>query len=124
MIHRKHISEEQARGAMERGEFGDEVTASRPYVAVILTQDWCPQWPAMQRWMSRLEKPTENSGVPEIDVYDLEYNRLSFAVEFMRYKEQTLGNDLIPYVRYYVDGSLVGESNFVMRDAFLKHFKE
>ena len=107
---------------MRDGDFGEDVRKGRRYVAVILTQDWCPQWPAMQRWMANLT----DKGKPEdmeIDVYDIEYNRISFADEFMRFKETVLGNQLIPYVRYYVDGELVNETNFAMRDAFLKAFR-
>ena len=121
MIHRKTLTEDQARQAMQNGELGSDVRTSSRYVAVILTQDWCPQWPAMQRWMASLQQ----KGKPEdvnIDVYDLEYNRISFADQFMRFKENVLGNQLIPYVRYYIDGELVAETNFVMRDAFFKAF--
>ena len=40
----------------------------------------------------------------------------------MNLKEKTWGNYSIPYVRYYRDGDLVNESNFVSRRGFLKRF--
>ncbi len=49
MIRRNNITREQALAAIDRGELPEEVVESAAKVAVVLTQDWCPQWSAMER---------------------------------------------------------------------------
>lgn len=117
-IFRRSLTEQHARTAMAEGEFAAEVRNSRECVAIVLTQDWCPQWTAMRQWFSE----NGGAGEPEIDVWELEYNREPYGGEFMHFKERELGNDLIPYVRYYRNGVLVGESNYVSRDQFISRF--
>ena len=121
MIKRNVLSDQQAKDAISTGEFGDEVVSSQKYTAVILTQDWCPQWTAMDNWIHQLE--TEGSSEsPEIEIFEYVYNLTSIRNEFMRFKENVLGNHLIPYVRYYVDGRCVAESNYISKDGFLSKF--
>ena len=118
MVYRKNISEEQAKTAIEHGEFTDDIVNSRAHVAIIMTQDWCPEWRMMQIWLKSLVKRKRPDDI-DIDVYELEYDKLDSSDDFMRFKETTFGNSLIPYVRYYKDGKLIDESNYVKRDAFL-----
>lgn len=122
MITRRQLNESEARSAISSGEFSEAVRTSKQNVAVVLTQDWCPQWTSMKHYLEQLEE-SDHGDTPDIDVYELEYNRVSYGSEFMRFKETVLGNSLIPYVRYYHDGALVGESNYVGKDGFLSHFK-
>ena len=121
MIRQHGIDEESAREAIADGEFPEAMRTSRGLVAIVLTQDWCPQWTAMKRWLDEQEQ-TE-APEEEIDVYELEYNRASFGDEFMRFKEEVLGNRLIPYVRYYRNGELVGESNYLSGERFLSELR-
>ncbi|OHD65862.1 MAG: hypothetical protein A2176_03360 [Spirochaetes bacterium RBG_13_51_14] len=79
-----------------------------------MTQDWCPLWTAMKSWIYSLE---EGCGL-----YELIYNRVEYFNEFRRFKESKWGNGLIPYIRYYVDGKLVRESNYVTKDQFVNNF--
>ena len=121
MIERRSITDEQAQAAMAGGDFGPEITGAGPRVAVILTQSWCPQWPAMEKWLRALVregKPTEH----DIIVFEYVYDKSSISREFTRFKEQVLGNALIPYVRYYRDGNLVDQSNYVGSRDFLQYF--
>lgn len=121
MIERRSISTEQAREAMSSGDFGPEITAAGPRVAVILTQSWCPQWPAMEKWMRALireDKPAEH----DIIIFEFVYDKSDISKEFTRFKEQTLGNALIPYVRYYREGNLMDQSNYVGSRDFLEKF--
>ncbi len=118
MVYRKNISEEQAKAAIENGEFTDDVVKSRTHVAVIMTQDWCPEWRMMQIWLKSLVKKDRPSDI-DIDVYELVYNKLDSSDDFMHFKENTFGNSFIPYVRYYKEGKLIDESNYIKRDAFL-----
>lgn len=111
----KKLSEEQMNFFLKNGEFPAEVTAAAANTAVVLTQDWCPQWTMMKRYL------------PEITgaaVFFIEYNREARANEYMHAKETIFGNDLIPYVRYYRNGEFVGDSNFVFKDNFLDFFKK
>ena len=117
MINRRVISEDEARKAIELGEFPESIRTSQSRVAIILTQNWCPQWRSMKRWLKKVEKNGVDDGT-DIDIYELEYNGKPFGKEFMRFKESVLGNDLVPYVRYYRNGEFIGDSNFVSRDRF------
>jgi hypothetical protein len=108
------LTEAQCRAAMADGEFGSEVTASAETVIVVLTQSWCPQWAAMSATLASLPDR------PGLRAFFLEYDREPFFEDFMTFKEQTLGNDLIPYVRYYRGGSLARTSNFLDKASLLR----
>ncbi len=118
LINRRKITEKQAREAMAKGEFGEEIIASRKHVAIILTQSWCYQWVSLDRSLESLKQKREY----EIDIYELEYDKVDYFSDFLRFKENTFRNDLIPYVRYYTDGKLVGETNYVSVTDFLSIF--
>lgn len=108
------LTEAQSRTAMSRGEFAADVVGSAGSVAVVLTQSWCPQWAWMRSYLEGIPES------PERKIFFLEYDREPFYEEFLAFKEEVLGNREIPYVRYYRDGSLSGDGNFVARDGFLK----
>lgn len=122
MLHPKTINEAQVRQAMDSGEFTPEVIHSSRNVALLLTQGWCPEWMAMHRWLERMIAKEEPRDV-ELDLYQLVYDRVSYFREFLAFKETTFGNYQVPYVRYYVDGRLVGESNYCNQEQFLRHFR-
>jgi hypothetical protein len=105
------ITGEQAFRAIESGEFGEDVIASCERVAVLMSQDWCPQWAAMRAWVFSIER--------DIDLYELVYNREPYFHEFRAFKEQMWRNGQIPYVRYYRGGKLTAESNYVSEEEFL-----
>lgn len=105
----KTLDKEQALAAIRDGEFGEDVIHSAERVAVILTQGWCPQWHAMKQFVT---------GFHGAEVYFLEYDRTDFFDAFREFKETVLGNDQIPYVRYYRNGTLINVSNAVSEDAF------
>lgn len=109
----KKISRDQAFHAIKNGEFAPAVAASSPRVAVVMTQDWCPQWSAMKRWIYGLEA--------DFDLYELVYNLEDYFHEFRTFKETSWKNGHIPYVRYYVDGTLAAVSNYVSPEEFLKN---
>ncbi|HME52348.1 MAG TPA: hypothetical protein VKM55_09035 [Candidatus Lokiarchaeia archaeon] len=111
------ISDEQALEAIKAGEFGSDIIASKPNVAVILTQSWCPQWQGMRNDLEALDDP-------DIDVWLLIYDRSSVFDEFLSFKENVLCNDEIPYIRYYKDGVFVSQSNAVSQSSFLNKLKE
>jgi len=121
VIRRCRLSREQAQAAMRQGEFDPGVRGASPWVAVVLTQDWCGQWAAMDGY---LEEMVARRPELELVVFQLEYNRVDYFQEFLRFKEDVLGNPLIPYVRYYRDGRLVGRSNYVSELQFLSFFQK
>ena len=122
MIERKSLTRAQAEQAMQNGEFGPDVVAAGPNVAVLLSQDWCSQYAALNRAINDLAaKP--DPGHPAVIVFELLYNRVDYFEAFMRFKETRWRNYEVPYVRYYRDGKLVGESNYVGPERFLDYFR-
>lgn len=113
MTNKKQINKEQAMYAIENGEFGKDITASKNKVVVIMTQDWCPQWLALKSWVYEIE--TEE----DIDIYELEYNRVDYFDTFMNFKENIWGNHNVPYLRFYKEGTLINESNYIDRLQFI-----
>jgi glutaredoxin len=113
VMHLKKITRDQALHAIEAGEFGADVTAGNKRIAVLMTQDWCPQWKAMQAWLNTLDV--------EFDLYELVYDQVEYFEDFKNFKETKWGNRQIPYVRYYLDGALAHESNYVEKEEFLKN---
>jgi len=112
----REITDAQAMSLIGEKELPEQIINSGSLVAVILTQDWCPQWLFMKKWLHQME----DEG---ITVYYLAYNKKEYFREFMAVKESEFQNDLIPYIRYYVNGSFVGDSNYVSRELFLSRFR-
>ena len=108
------LTEAQCRSAMAEGEFGPEVIAAARTTVVILTQSWCPQWHLLAGMLRDL--PTR----PDLAVFQLEYDLEDYFEDFRDFKEKKLGNDLIPYMRYYRGGSLMKTSNYLDRASFLR----
>ncbi len=109
----KKLDTARCERAMREGEFGDEVIKAGPRVVVVLTQSWCPQWEMMLPW---LDDAAREAGAV---VFYLEYDREPFFEPFMTWKEDVLGNRSVPYLRYYRDGVLVAQTNYVSRAAFV-----
>ncbi len=110
-----NLTERQCRDLMENGEFGADVLEAADRVAVVLTQGWCPQWTYLR---SKLDGLREEG----LELFFVEYDTEPFFREFMSYKERILGNDQVPYLRYYRGGKLVSQSNYVGLRDFLSRF--
>lgn len=121
MLSRKDITAEQAEYAMEHGDFGVDVTRSAQNVAIVLTQSWCPQWLIMREWIKGFNDSPDGDSL-EVDLYVLVYDTVDYFDRFRRFKEDVYGNHQVPYVRYYTNGRLVNETNYVSRRRFLKAF--
>jgi hypothetical protein len=111
----QQITGEQARNAIRQGDFGVDITHAADRVAVILTQGWCPQWHAMRQYVA---------GFSGAQIFYLEYDRTDCFDAFKNFKEQVLGNDQIPYLRYYCRGVLVAQSNAVSESTFRAHLEQ
>ena len=112
MVNRKNMMKEQVLHAVNNGEFDNDVIGSKELVVVVMTQDWCPQWLNMRKWIYTVE--TEK----EVDIYELIYNKSDYKNEFMSHKEEKWKNDQIPYLRYYMEGKLFKESNYINIEQF------
>ncbi len=115
MINKAVLQKEQALNAMQNGEFDKSVIASKEIVLIILTQDWCLQWQALKTWLY------DSTDVKmDIDVYELVYNTTDYFEEFKSFKEEQLGNSEIPYLRFYRNGTLIEETNYISKDRFME----
>ncbi|HEX2926675.1 MAG TPA: hypothetical protein VHP38_10555 [Ruminiclostridium sp.] len=112
MINRKIIQKQQALDAIQNGEFESSIISSKDRVVIVLTQDWCPQWQNMKSWIYE-------STDADIDIYELEYNKEDYSDEFRSFKEEKLGNEYVPYLRFYKNGVLIEETNFISKDRFV-----
>lgn len=110
MIQRHIINKEQALAVIQNGEFGSEIITSKNAVIIVMTQDWCPQWARLKRWLYDMETQED------VDIYELEYNKEDYFDEFMRFKEGQWKNDQIPYLRYYKNGVLAGQTNYASEE--------
>lgn len=108
------LTEAQCREAMAAGEFGPEILRAAETVVVILTQAWCPQWKMMAGMLAEIPER------PALKAFFVEYDREPFFEDFLEFKEKTLGNDLIPYLRFYRRGALSGTSNFLDKASLLR----
>jgi hypothetical protein len=113
MASMKKLKKDQALKAIKDQEFGKDVTDSAKHVAVILTQDWCPQWGSMHAYL----KPMKDK--PGTAIWYCEYNVETFYEDFLNLKEEQWKNKQIPYVRYYTDGKFKDDSNYVPEEKFL-----
>jgi hypothetical protein len=113
MVNIRAINEQQASDCMDSGEFASEIISSNKHVAVVLTQSWCPQWMAMEEMIEDIDDLN-------IDVWSFIYDKSRIFDQFLDFKENMLGNDEIPYIRYYRDGELVDQTNAVDIERFLE----
>jgi len=113
MINRKLIQKNQAMNAIVSGEFESNILSSKNRVVIILTQDWCPQWTNMKSWIYGLEMDED------IEIYELEYNKVDYFYDFMRFKEKHWNNYNVPYLRFYKNGILTNETNYISEKEFL-----
>jgi len=107
------LSAEQCAAAMRGDDFGQDVRGAEERVAVVMTQGWCPQWTMMSSWLDAAAHAAKSR------VFYVAYDEEAFFEPFMAWKEDVLGNRSVPYVRYYRDGALVAESNYISKDGFI-----
>lgn len=122
MLKLEQLTEEQARATIAEKELPESLRNRERFTALVATQDWCPDWHAVARWLEKHAKKERPEDI-DITVFTLEYNKLPFFDEFREMKEQTWQNFFVPYIRYYVDGHLVDESNQVSADDFVTTFR-
>ncbi len=110
----RKLTRQECLDAIEKGDFDASVTAAAQAVAVVLTQSWCVQWTWMRSYLEQFQTDAKR------EVFWVEYDNEDFFEKFMTFKEEVLGNRTIPYVRFYREGRLVKESNFIDKAGFQK----
>jgi len=95
---------------LEGGEFPEEIRNAAEKVVVILTQDWCPDWHAMDAFLPQFED--------QVALFVLQYNQHPEFERIMGFKEEVFDNREIPYLRYYHQGRLIVATNQLPRGTF------
>jgi hypothetical protein len=113
---KNELPKEEILKAIAQKEFSIDVLNSAKSVIIIMTQDWCPQWTSMKKWIY-------NFNDENCKVYEIIYNNKEYSKEFMAFKETIFGNDLIPYVRIYKDGKFYKECNYRSEPMFAQLLK-
>jgi hypothetical protein len=104
------ITESELDYLFENGEFPPSVLGRSEKVVVLMSQDWCPQWPAMEGFLRGF--------AGDAGIFVLLYNLHPRFGKIREFKENTFGNSSVPYLRYYRQGTLTGESNYLNKSGF------
>ena len=113
----KRLSEADCLEAIRSGDFSSSVTGAPENVAVVLTQSWCPQWSWMRSYLGAMP------ALEGAEIFWVEYDLEDFFEPFMEFKETSFRNDQVPYVRYYREGKLAAESNYIDSGGFLRYLR-
>jgi len=111
------LSKEQCYAAIRDGEFGPDVRSAAPKVAIVLTQSWCSQWIHLRPRLEALPPAADRA------IFWVEYDLEAWFDDFRSFKEDVFANREVPYLRYYRDGKLVAQSNFVDQAGFLSRLE-
>lgn len=101
---------------LEEGEFPDEIRNAAEKVVVILTQDWCPDWHAMDAFLPQFQD--------QVALFVLQYNRHPDFQRIMEFKEDVFENREIPYLRYYHQGRFIVGTNQLPKGTFAALLKK
>jgi hypothetical protein len=104
------LTKDQLDALLRDGELPESVRLASPKVVVVMTQDWCGQWANMKGYLPDF--------ADQAAIFTVEYNLLPDFERIMSFKEHVLDNQQVPYVRFYRDGKLVRQSNWVPRASF------
>jgi hypothetical protein len=110
----RKLGEAECLAAVREGDFAPALRGASASVAIVLTQSWCPQWAWMRSYLEALPPDAGR------ELFWVEYDLEGFFEPFLRFKEGTLGNAEVPYVRYYRGGELCAESNYIDKGGFLR----
>ena len=106
----RQLSQAEIDQTIATGEFPESVRRAGERVVVVMTQDWCPQWTDMSRWLGDFSDRAV--------IYVLVYNVRPDFQRIMEFKEQTFGNFEVPYLRYYRQGELLLAANWLPKGTF------
>lgn len=121
MITRSTLTHEQARQAVDDGDFSAEITGAAEGVILILTQSWCHQWMFMRMSLKGLGKGPKDM---DVQVITYEYDKSPLFQDFMAFKEGTFRNWEVPYVRLYRNGQLVADGNHLPASRMIEALRQ
>jgi hypothetical protein len=104
------LSDDAIEKTLADGEFPPEVRNAAEKVVVVLTQDWCPDWHAMNTFLPSFQD--------EVAIFVLTYNLRPDFERIMNFKEDVFGNREIPYLRYYHKGQFIVATNQMPKGTF------
>jgi len=104
------ISDAQIAQTLKDGDFPPEIRNAAEKVLVIMTQDWCEDWHAMETFVPGYED--------QVTMFLLVYNLHPDFDAIREFKEDVFGNREIPYLRYYYRGQLIAKTNQLPRRTF------
>ena len=119
MLTFKTIDEKEMQNIIGTKEVSDDIKKSAENVIAIFTQDWCGDWKGLDREL----KANEEKSPIDITIYICMYNQTSLYEPFMNFKETVWNNGLIPYLRYYKNGSFVKDTNHLPFQRLIKAFE-
>ncbi|ULQ60934.1 hypothetical protein K7I13_06675 [Brucepastera parasyntrophica] len=116
----RKLTNDECLYATKNGDFSPETKSSAAKTVIIMTQSWCPQWKVMEMYMGAVEKKIAASASGDsVELLYVEYDKEPFYEEFVHFKETVLKNFEIPYLRFYKNGELTSESNYVSETELL-----
>ncbi|WP_295162292.1 hypothetical protein [uncultured Brachyspira sp.] len=118
MLTFKTIDEKEMQNIIDTKEISDNIKNDSENVIAIFTQNWCGDWKGLQRELNANEKTCPI----DITIYVCLYNESSLYESFMNFKETVWNNDLIPYLRYYKNGSFIKDTNHLPFQRLIKIF--
>jgi len=110
------LSDDSITLTLETGEFPVEVRDAGEKVVVVLTQDWCPDWHAMDVFLPQFED--------QAVIFVLQYNKHRDFQKIMEFKENVFENREIPYLRYYHQGRFIVATNQLPKGTFAALLKK
>lgn len=119
MLTFKTIDEKEMQIIIDTKEVSDNIKNASENVLAIFTQDWCGDWKGLERELNA----NENNSDIDITIFICMYNQTSLYEPFMNFKETVWKNALIPYLRYYKNGSFVKDTNHLPFQRLIKAFE-
>ncbi len=112
------LTPEQLLQTIQNGEFDTQLLCAKEYTVVLMSQSWCPQFLMVRRMIEKLPE------MESVQVLETVYDKDPAGKEFMTFKEAVFQNHLIPYLRFYKNGALRKETNYISKGAFLQHIEQ
>ncbi|MCG8569515.1 MAG: thioredoxin family protein [Spirochaetes bacterium] len=113
------INIEEIKKAIEHREFDQVLLQSHKQLVLILTQSWCSQWHYMEQWINELLKEDEPD-LKNVKIMKYVYDQSPLFSDFLDLKEDQWNNRAIPYLRFYRNGKIITECNYIPKDRFLE----
>lgn len=104
------ITDEQIAQTLKDGEFPEAIRNAAEKVVVIMTQDWCHDWHAMEPFLPEFQD--------QAAFFLLVYNLHPDFDAIREFKEDVFDNREIPYIRYYHGGQLIAKTNQLPKRTF------